>query len=519
MPKPAEIEFAHGHDYLRLERNKIAFRLAGNNSKCSIVNRALDRYLLSKYLFDDVRPAKRDDFDGQHRATELGQLSIITLIDGPDFKCEQLPHEQMVEAYSFKVTQTNSTGNWTAVLQSSTSWGFIRGLETVSQLVYPLGLSDANLYALKPVIINDYPRFAYRGYMLDTARHYVPLDTIKTLLDAMSYNKLNVFHWHLVDDQSFPYVSSSYPQLSQETAYRPKFVYTPTQVREVIDFAANRGIRVIPELDSPGHSYPFRFIKPNPLTQCYDTKTNQPREGDFGPVDPTQVANYLPINRLIRELAKLFPDSHFHAGADEVDFDCWRSNPNINRWLEARGLAGNYQELSNYYVRRISDLLIHQNKTMMVWQEAYDLGANLPTNGTIIHVWKDINSPILFMDELARVVKSGYKAILSSCWYLNYIDYGQDWIKYYHCEPAGAPIEFEFKQNVLGGEVCMWTEFADETNLVSRTWPRASAAAERLWSREDVRDKDEFLFRLEQIRCRMRFRGLQVEPVNGPGYC
>lgn len=188
--------------------------------------------------------------------------------------------------------------------------------------------------------------------------------------------------------------------------------------------------------------------------------------------------------------------------------------------MAAHNMSGQYEELSNYYIRRLYNMLTKEHgKTMLVWQEVFDMGANLPLENTLVHVWKYINDKPAYMAQLARVVNSGYNALLSSCWYLNYIDYAQDWIKFYQCDPREAPVSPHEAHRVLGGEICMWTEYVDDSNVISRSWPRASAAAERLWSPMEANNVDEFLHRLEQHRCRLLARGINAEPVNGPGYC
>lgn len=423
----------------------------------------------------------------------------------------------MDESYTLVATTESAPA---IEIRANTSWGILRGLETMSQLIYKL--ADENLvedssFALEPVIIVDEPRFKHRGYMLDTSRHYISIEKIKLLLDAMSYNKLNVFHWHFSDDQSFPLVSSTFAQLSKETAYRPHLVYKPGDVSELIRYAADRGIRVMAELDSPGHSYSLRSLE-GLLTKCYNETSGQP-DGDLGPIDPTQLASYKIVAQLIKELGSTFRESLFHAGGDEVEYDCWNSNPQIRQWMLEHKIDGKYHELSNFYIRKIYDILSHYNKTMVVWQEVFDNNASLPLD-SIVHVWKNIANPPAFMEETKEIVQKGYRAILSSCWYLNYIDYGQDWVKFYQCEPRQRPyIEETLEELVIGGEVCMWTEFVDDTNVISRTWPRASAAAERLWSPADITNVGNFLHRLEQIRCRMLSRGVDAEPVSGPGFC
>lgn len=430
-----------------------------------------------------------------------------------DLICDDWPHDSMIESYNLSVNLNGPNGTPNAILSSESNWGFLRGLETFSQLVYRLDYSKS-LYSINETIISDAPRFKHRGFMMDTARHFIPLKTLKKNLDAMSYNKLNVFHWHIVDDQSFPYVSEKFPQLSKTSAFKPNMVYTQQDVADILEYARLRGIRVIPEFDTPGHSYAMRII-PRLLTDCYDE--NDKLNGDVGPMDPIKPETYVFMNKFISELAGVFPDQYFHAGGDEVDYSCWASNPIINSWMNKNNIT-TYQGLEGHYIRRILNILRYYKKVPMVWQEIFDNGAQLK-KGTIVHVWKYINDPLGYTAEMTRVTQAGHYAILSSCWYMNYISYGQDWIKFYNCDPQDFVGSKEQYDLVLGGEACIWTEYVDETNVISRAWPRSSATAERLWSPRDVRDIGDFSERVEQLRCRMKSRGIMAEPIVGPGYC
>lgn len=506
------IDFPNGTDYLLIDPASFQINVCESSQNCAIVSRAVDRYKRS-FLFDDVKPRDKDDPDVGRRK-KLGQLTKLDINQHScsKFLCEPIPHDEMNEYYSLRIV-IEPGQEPKAKLEAETSWGVLRGLETFSQLVFNL---ERQKFAVRPVIINDKPRFKHRGFMLDTARHYISLQNIMKMMDAMAFNKLNVFHWHMVDDQSFPLQSSVLPELSKRTAFRPNMIYSKHDIQSLIQYAADRGIRVVAELDTPGHTYAMRYV-PDFLTKCYDTNSKKPN-GDFGPVDPTKIESYRLVSKLIREFKSLFKDNLFHAGGDEVEFDCWASNPNVVSWMEEKGIGGDFKRLSTFYIERIHEILHQYNQTMIVWQEMFDDGAKL-SKDAIIHVWKNINNRSAYMSELKRVVSANYRALLSSCWYLNYIDYGQDWVKFYRCDPGSKPISEEEQHLVLGGEICMWTEFVDDTNVLTRTWPRASAAAERLWSPKETVDEGKFLHRLEQMRCRFLSRGIAAEPVNGPGYC
>lgn len=504
IPWPKNITFLDTPGYLQINPTDFTIVTDDYLAICDSVKKAVQRYP-TKYFFDDIKPQARDDFDGR---TKIGTLNKLFVRAEDGFVCETVPHENMDESYSLDVTTKPDD----AQLRAKTNWGLIRGLETFSQLVFNVA---PRTFAIQTVSIQDEPRFKYRGFMLDTARHYISVGKIMKMLDSMAMNKLNVFHWHIVDDQSFPYESLAFPDISGNATFRPEMVYKQQDVKTIVQYAADRGIRVVPEFDSPGHTYAWRFV-PKFLTKCYDPKTKKPN-GDYGPVNPTRITAYKIMSKLFGELGNIFPDKYLHTGGDEVDTNCWKSNPKINSWLKSRNMTNDYRGLSKFYMRRLYDLVAHYNKTMQVWQEVFDDGTNLP-NDTVIQVWKYINDKPAYTAELNAVVRAGYRAVLSSCWYLNYIDYGQDWVKFYQCNPT-AETTSETSRLVLGGEIAMWSEFVDDTNVLTRSWPRASAAAERLWSPLETNNVDNFMKRLEQMRCRLLARGLESEPVVGPGYC
>uniref|UniRef100_A0AAY5EGA9 Beta-hexosaminidase n=1 Tax=Electrophorus electricus TaxID=8005 RepID=A0AAY5EGA9_ELEEL len=368
------------------------------------------------------------------------------------------------------------------------------GLESFSQLVYQ---DDSSAYFVNKTEIEDYPRFQFRGLLLDTSRHYLPVNSILSTLDAMAYSKFNVFHWHIVDDPSFPYQSSTYPDLSNKGAFHPMtHIYTQSDVRRVIAHARLRGIRVLPEFDSPGHTLSWGKGQPDFLTPCY--KGDVP-SGSFGPLNPTLSSSYQFMSDLFKEVTSVFHDSHVHLGGDEVDFTCWKSNPKVQAFMAKMGFGSDYTKLESYYMENILNITAALNKISIVWQDVFDYHEHIPKD-TVLEIWR--GTPAEIRAELGRITLAGHRVLLSAPWYLNHISYGQDWRNAYTVQPQNFSGTEQQKELVIGGEVCMWGEYVDATNLVSRLWPRACAAAERLWSNEKKTSSVERAFpRLKDFRC------------------
>ncbi|MCI4394502.1 hypothetical protein PGIGA_G00169580 [Pangasianodon gigas] len=464
---------------------------------CSLLQNAFRRYF--SYIFDYVK--KHGTNEDKVLDSELTELQVQ--ITSTDPECDGYPSLKTDESYQLSVDQP------TAVLKASNVWGALRGLETFSQLVYE---DNYGAITINKTDVSDFPRFAHRGILLDTSRHFLPLKVILANLEAMAINKFNVFHWHIVDDSSFPFMSRTFPDLSQSGAYHPyTHVYTPADVKMVIEFARMRGIRVIAEFDTPGHTQSWGKGQPGLLTTCYSGSTPS---GTFGPVNPILNSTYDFMTRFFNEISTVFPDAYIHLGGDEVDFSCWKSNPDIQKFMEQQGFGQDYSKLESYYIQRLLDIVKATNKGYMVWQEVFDNGVKLKAD-TQIHVWKEKPD---YKNEMAQITAAGFHALLSTPWYLNRISYGQDWQGVYKADPQSFNGTAEQKQLVIGGEACLWGEYVDATNLTPRLWPRASAVAERLWSDENVKDISSAYTRLVKHRCRMLRRGIPAEPLF-MGYC
>jgi len=486
------------------------FRFVVVEKGCQVLNKVLERYTTLIKETQLIVPPEAPAPDSSLLRGQLQRVAVWVL-----HECSDVPYLHMDEHYQIKIDSPDRPGEG-AIIATSV-WGAIRAVETFAQLLVPL---DDTTLRINSTQIMDFPRFPYRGFMIDTSRHYLPVATIEEMLELMAMNKLNTLHWHIVDDQSFPYESSAFPELSGAGAYTEHHVYSQEDVSRVVEFAAERGVRVVPEFDTPGHVASWGLSQKGLLTECYDTNSSKPN-GKYGPIDPSREENYSFLSELFKEVSLRFPDQYLHLGGDEVPYDCWKSNPGITKFMKEQGMAGNYSALEQYYISRVLNIVHNftHKTSSMVWQDVFDNGVALAED-TVVHVWKDMYAPAHMKSELANVTKAGYQVVLSSCWYLNYISYGEDWVKYYACDPQHFNGTVAQKQLVQGGEACMWGEWVDDTNIVARSWPRGSVVAERLWSDPEMtRHPTEAKPRLQEHRCRMVARGHQAEPLGTSSYC
>jgi len=353
-----------------------------------------------------------------------------------------------------------------------------------------------------PWTITDSPRFPHRGILLDTSRHFQPVNMVKAFLDSMVYSKLNVFHWHIVDSQSFPFESKTYPLL-WDGSWTEEQRYTQDDVAEIVEYARERGIRTMVEFDIPGHAESWCVGYPDvcPSSTC------------FTPLDVSANATYDLFTGLFGELTGkangqgLFPENLFHLGGDEVDTSCWTNTPHIQNWLTANNLTA--KEAYMYIVEKAHDLLISYGRDPVNWEEVFNNFGTKLDKRSIIHIWLDHAT-------LSKVVAAGYRAILSNSdlWYLDHLDI--TWDKMYMNDPFQGISDPTQQALILGGETCMWGETVDPSDLMATVWPRAAAAAERLWSPATYNDTSLALPRLEWFRCLLTHRGVGAAPVLNP---
>ncbi len=389
------------------------------------------------------------------------------------------------ESYHLHVTPSGAT------LEASTPLGTMHGLQTFLQLIAltPQG------FTVPAVTIDDKPRFVWRGLMVDSARHFIPLDVLYRTLDGMEVVKLNVFHWHLSDNQGFRLESKSFPLLTREGS--DGLYYTQTQVKELIEYARDRGIRVIPEFDMPGHATSW-FVGYPDLASGTGPYQIERKWGIFDPaMDPTRESTYKFLDTFIGEMSSLFPDAYFHIGGDECNGKEWDANPRIQTYMREHNLKTN-EALQAYFTTRVQELVTKHHKVTIGWDEV--LQPNTPKD-VMIQSWRG-------QEAVADAARRGYNVILSSGYY---IDLNQPASEHYAVDPLGktaSTLSVQEQTHVLGGEATIWSEFVTPETIESRIWPRTAAIAERFWSPQDVTDPKSMYQRLALLSQTLTWHGI-----------
>ncbi|MDZ7723685.1 MAG: family 20 glycosylhydrolase [candidate division KSB1 bacterium] len=355
-------------------------------------------------------------------------------------------------------------------LNAATDVGAMRGLETVLQLLS----ADEKGYYFSALVVEDQPRFTWRGLLIDVSRHFQPVGVLKRNIDAMAAVKMNVLHLHLTDDQGFRVECKSFPKLHELGS--DGLYYSQEQIKDIIRYAADRGIRVVPEFDMPGHAtswfvgYPEYASAPGPYSI----------EREWGIMDPVfnpaEDNTFEFLRAFYQEMCALFPDESMHIGGDENNGVHWDANKEIQAFKQEKGFADNHQ-LQNYFVSRVHDILKDYGKIMVGWEEI--MHPDSPKN-IIIQSWRGKNT-------LMDAARNGYRVILSKGYYIDLMKSAEH---HYLNDPVTKEMRLtrEEQERIIGGEATMWGEFVTPELIDSRIWPRTAAIAERLWALSEVND-------------------------------
>lgn len=485
MPLPAQAQLGSGA--LKIDSN---FTIGFAGYREARLDRAAQRFLTQLHrqtgvVFPTTLPAATNP-------------TLLVTTDHDSKPVQELGED---ESYTLEITSAG------AKLHASNPLGALRGLQTFIQLV---SVTPED-FSAPAISIQDQPRFPWRGLMIDSARHFMPMPVIKRNLDGMEAVKMNVFHWHLSDNQGFRVESRKFPKLQAEAS--DGLFYTQDEVRDLIAYARDRGIRVVPEFDMPGHTTAWLTAYPE-LASGSGQYQIERKWGVFDPaMDPTNEKTYKFLNEFIGEMAKLFPDQYLHIGGDEVNGKEWNANAKVQEFMKSHGMKTN-EQLQAYFSQRVQELVTKHGKSTIGWDEVLVPGV---PNTVVIQSWRGAES-------LSAAAKQGYRGILSNGYY---IDLGWSAARHYAVDPmsgAAANLSPEEKERILGGESTMWSEYVNAENVDSRIWPRNAAIAERFWSPQNRTDVESMYRRMDAESVRLELLGLtqrtyqipMVERMAGP---
>jgi hexosaminidase len=473
MPVPAKVQVGAGQ--LVVDQ---AFTAVSTGHRDDRLERGISRFL------DQVSRQTGMTLNGQ--PADASNATLVIRAENAGRKVQELDED---ESYTLEVTPSRAT------LTAANVLGALHGLQTFLQLIEPTPAG----FGVPVITIQDQPRFRWRGLLVDAGRHFIPIEVLKRNLDGMAAVKMNVLHWHLSDDEGFRVESKRFPKLHERGSEGQ--YYTQAEIRDLVAYARDRGIRVVPEFDMPAHSRSWMVGYPELASGPGPYKAGRIADVDNA-MDPTREGTYKFLDKFIGEMAGLFPDAYFHIGGDEVDNKPWDSNPKIQEFIRAHGMKNN-RDLQAYFNQRLQKIVQKHGKIMMGWDEV--LHPDLPKT-VLVESWRG-------QDSLAEAAKQGHLGLLS---YGYYLDLMWPAARHYAVDPmtltgGAAALTAEEQKRILGGEACMWSEFVTPETIDSRIWPRLAAIAERLWSPQETRDNQSMYRRLEEVSWRLGWLGLNHE--------
>jgi hexosaminidase len=463
--------------------------------------------------------------------------SILLTHTGTDMKLGE-------EGYLLQISPTNIT------IRASTDAGFFYAVQSLRQLFSPFIFNRQTqahrAWKLPALTIRDYPRFAYRGLSVDVARHFIPTDQIKRLLDLMALHKLNKFQWHLTDDEGWRIEIKKYPALTTVGAWRglnnvlPPALgskakayggyYSQTEIREIVKYAAARHITIIPEIDMPGHARAMIMSLPALLIDPKDTSHYTSVQNYHDNVlSPCLDSTYEVINNIFTEIADLFPGSMIHVGSDEVPQNVWTASPHCQTLMAANGL-NDTEALQNYFLKRVQQIIHTKNKKMAGWEEVVK-GGDLD-KATVIYSWKSQEAGI-------DAAKRGYPVVMMPAQFL-YFDLaytdepkepGFSWAGFvdtfqtYTYQPIQSDWTPDLAEKILGIQAALWSEnVSSRDQLDYLVFPKLLALSEVAWTPKARRNWINFsertgklhLQRLDQygVKYRISLPGMHLKNNN-----
>lgn len=500
-----------------------SFKAAGAAFGSSILEKAFDRYRPLCFPWGPGIPANIPA-----PSSEVFPLSGLVVDVASDDDYLGLATN---ETYTLTVIDDGTVA--TATITAPNVYAALRGLETFSQLVqynqhlqtYQMGAAD----------VVDSPRYPYRGIMLDVSRHYISLSTILATLDVMSWNKMNVMHLHLIDDQSWPLIIDAYPRLAGWCAYSNfSHIYTKSDVATIVSYAKDRGIRVIPEIDTPSHSDIIKNAYPEYLTLINCDGNDCPKGHTFRSMpDPTNPKTWAFLTQIFTEVAEMFPDEAFHIGGDEF-WGAWDNAPAVQAFNKEHNYTSIY-DTYHYYERQVIQIIRSLGKKNIVaWEDIHGFQELHQGDTTNYADWQDVVldvwtgwpvNPGTWQSSFEQYVGKNASVILTGPWYIDsrsHKIYDTTWDGFYKTNPgnwSGTPAQ---QKKVLGGHVCAWDDAinGDSGNVLTLMFPQSAAVAEVLWSPESITSQGpgQAHGRMVAHRCRLVQRQVPAATVE-IGFC
>ncbi|GHU72872.1 hypothetical protein FACS189413_16580 [Bacteroidia bacterium] len=469
------------------------------------------------FTLDNQTNIVSDDFSEEEIKAIAGSwpVEIITTPGFSGKKAIILQHNNKIdhpEAYTMDISTQK------ILIQANSPKGCFYAMQTLRQLLSPqfdLNKAPVSIPCCK---IKDHPKYGYRGMHLDVCRHFAPVEEIKTLIDQISFLKINTFHWHLTDDQGWRIEIKKYPLLTQTGAYRNRTIighprrdiphkfdqtvyggfYTQEQIREVVEYAASKFVDVLPEIEMPGHA--MAALAAYPQYSC----SGGPFEvagtwGVFNDVFCPKDSTFIFLQNILDEVIALFPYPYIHVGGDECPVIRWKNCVHCQKRIAEEGLKDEH-ELEDYFVRRIENYLKEKGKKIVGWEEI--LNPNLNPTSRIMS-WRGEKTGI-------KASKMGYDVIMTPDTYL-YLDYHQSKSdslkigpylpveKVYSYNPASDSLNKEEAKHIAGVQANVWTEYmSTPQRRQEMIFPRIAALSEIAWLDANFKDYERFSQNLKQ---------------------
>lgn len=453
------------------------------------------------FFLQAIKPASGFQLRAKQQSVSQPQNNAIIFIKS--VKDDELG----AEGYLLNVTPDRIT------IRANAGAGFFYAVQTLRQLLPPAIFSRHLQHAdwtIPCLTIRDYPRFAYRGLLLDTARHFMPIPDVKRLIDLMAIYKLNRFQWHLTDDEGWRIEIKKYPALTAIGAWRgyhqkisPALgsgakryggYYSQADIRDIIKYASARHVTIIPEIDVPGHARAMLRSLPNLLIDKADKSNYTSVQGYHDNVlSPCIESTYTVIDNILSEVAKIFPAETIHVGSDEVPDGVWLQSPRCQKIMKAHNLKTK-AELQHYFLMRVKKIIAEKNKKMAVWNDA-NINNQLD-NTTVIYAWTSAKAGYIAAKQGHTVVlMPAANLYFDMAYNANPLEPGFYWaglvntFKVYSYQPIDSTWSAEITQKISGVQAAVWTEnISSVSQLDYFTFPKLLALSEVAWTPQNKRD-------------------------------